>query len=252
MLPIVLVLLVAQSAFGAPAVQLSLANFNEVAPSKDNGRLVNRHVSDGAFDLIDRGELNVYTLTAVNVLGDLAGAPDSYSQALAVGQTINLLAELTGPASDGCEYTNIINEAVSGNSGAAQRAYASRLARNIDTIVKFAQNPNAARLAASRNGSCAGGARGFNLEAAWDSILSNASQIGLLNEQYCTVKRLYGATSASSNSAAAALTAASLAPSAYVNEAALGPLANFLRSVASGANPAQAGLAAQRAIRSAV
>ncbi|KAL0829690.1 hypothetical protein ABMA28_003195 [Loxostege sticticalis] len=254
MLPFVLVSLFVSSALAVPAVQVSQYNINEIAPVRDNGKLVSSFLTDRSFETVDGGDTNIYILTIQQIINDLANQPDARSQALAVGQTISVLGELaTGIPGDACDAATLVNAVASGNPGAIRSAlkrYLGRLASSIDYIAQLAVNPNSLRNASGPRGNCAGAGRSYQFEAAWDVILanSNAYQIGLVNEEYCAAKRLYSAFNARSNNVGAAVTAASVAPVNRAVRQALNPLANFLRVVASGGNPSAAAAKAKSAL----
>ncbi|XP_061717062.1 LOW QUALITY PROTEIN: fibroin light chain-like [Cydia pomonella] len=254
MLSFALVLLVASSAFAAPSVSVSQYGINEIAPVRDNGRLVSSYVTDRSFEIVDGGDTNIYILTVQQILNDLANQNDAASQALAVSQTLAALGELaTGIPGDSCEAAAVANAVASGNAGAIRQAVANfvgRLQSSIDLIVQLANNPNSVRYATGPRSNCVGGGRAYQFEAAWDAILNAASPytLPLVNEEYCAAKRLYSAFNSRSNNVGAAVTAASVPQVVAVVQRALTPVANFLRAVASGANPAQAAAIAKSAL----
>ncbi|MDK0628343.1 hypothetical protein P5F04_15870 [Clostridium perfringens] len=254
MLPFVLVSLLVSGAFALPAVSVSQYNYNEIAPVADNGKLVSSYLSSNAFDLVDGGDTNIYILTIQQIINDLSNQPDPRSQALAVAQAIAVVGELAsgipGDACDASAFVNAYANAVRSGNNAGLRAalnrYLGRLAADIDRIAQLAVNPNALRSAVGPRGNCAGGGRTYQFEAAWAAI--NNGSNGLINEEYCAAKRLYSAFNARSNNVGAAVSAAAAAPVARAVQQALNPLSNFLRVVASGANPSSQAAAAKAAL----
>lgn len=246
MLPIVLVLLVASSALAAPSVNINQYSINEIAPRHDSGVGVSSALLDRLFELSDNAEMNIYTLSSIQVINDLADQPDPYSQAVAVAQAIAVLGQIGhGITGDSCAAASAINEYASGRGS---RGYLTSLASSIDTIAQLATNPGSLRYSTGPRGGCAGGGRTYQFEAAWDAILDHASpyNIGLHNEQYCSVKRLFGASNVRSNNIAAAATAAATAAQSVQH--AIGPITNFLRAAVNGGNVAQAAASAKAAL----
>ncbi|XP_046970825.1 fibroin light chain-like [Vanessa cardui] len=263
MLPIVLVLFVAQSAFAAPSVVgVQFRNFNEVAPVPDNGKLVSSYITDGSIAYIDGGDTPLYAQMLIQSINDLADKSDTESQALAVMQNVATMGELSnGVPGDACEAAALINayaySVSTGNSAGLRAAlpnFVQRIAGYVDTIVQLVVNPNGVRYSSGPRGKCLGGGRSYQFEETWDAILekSNAYQIGLLNEEYCAAKRLYNAFNIRSNNVAAAVTAVSTGPVKQVAQIALPQLAQFLRVVANGGNPVQAGAEAKIALLEAI
>ncbi|XP_050355702.1 fibroin light chain-like [Nymphalis io] len=259
MLPVALVLFVAQSAFAAPSVVgVQFKDFNEIAPVPDNGNLVSSFVTDGSFGYIDGGDTPLYAQMLIQSINDLANRRDSASQAAAVVQTISTIGELAnGVPGDACEAAALINAYANfvstGNRAGLRSAlvnYVQRVAGYVDTIVQLVVNPNSVRYSSGPRGKCLGGGRSYQFEETWDAILdkSNAYQIDLVNEEYCASKRLYNALNIRSNNLAAAVTASSTAPVIQIIQNALAPLAQFLRVVAKGGNPVQAGATAKVAL----
>ncbi|XP_047538919.1 fibroin light chain-like [Vanessa atalanta] len=259
MLPIVLVLFVAQSAFAAPSVVgVQFKNFNEVAPVRDNGKLVSSYLTDGTIAYIDGGDTPLYAQMMIQAINDMADTSDTSSWANAVIQTIATVGELAnGVPGDACEAAALINayaySVSTGNSAGLRAAlpnFVQRIAGYVDTIVQLVVNPNGVRYSSGPRGKCLGGGRSYQFEEAWDGILdkANAYQIGLLNEEYCAAKRLYNAFNIRSNNVAAAVTAVTTGPVNQLVQLALPQLAQFLRVVANGANPVQAGANAKNAL----
>ncbi|XP_068622931.1 fibroin light chain-like [Battus philenor] len=241
MLPFILVLLVATSAYAAPSVVISQYNVDEIPPVANNGKPSS--AIENAFDvLVDGGETNIYILTVRQILNDLANQPDPCSQALAVGQAIAILGELAyGNPGDACSAAELVNAYVSGNKASLRTAllkYIENQASNIDAIVQLILNPSSIRYATGRRGNCVGGGRSYSYEPAWDAILSNSDpfQAGLLNEEYCATKRLYNAFNIRSNNVGAAVTASSLPPVAEIIQKAYSSLANLLNAIATNGN----------------
>ncbi|XP_053616298.1 fibroin light chain-like [Plodia interpunctella] len=254
MLPIVLVLFVAAGSFAAPSVSIIQAGINQIPRLPDDGRLVNSQVIDSAFESYDGGDTNIYILTIQEILKDLASRSDADSQSLAVGSAIATLGELApGTPGDACQNAALINAVAGGVGSSALGSWANGISNAIDNIVLLVNNPNAARNAVGARGNCAGGGRSYQFEAAWNAAFetSNPYNIGLINEQYCAAKRLYGALNNRSNNVGAAVSAAATAPARAALQQALPQLANFLRVVGNGGNPAGAASAAKSAIRSA-
>ncbi|KAJ8720720.1 hypothetical protein PYW08_006185 [Mythimna loreyi] len=257
MLPYVLVLLFATSTLAAPGVLLNAVSINDVVPPKHNGRITSAHWTEQATYINDGGDTSPYVLTAQQVTNDLANQADKRSQALALAQTIGILGPLgTGIPGDACAPAEAIDAYVkysrSGNKFgvcAAVRKFVQSLSSTIDTIVQLTSNPNSLRYATGLRGNCNGAGRTYQFEAAWDYILANApkSSAGLVNEQYCSAKRLYNAFSSRSNNVGAYLTAVSLPEVISVFTEALHPVANFVSAIASG-NAHAAASAAKKAL----
>ncbi|XP_049878768.1 fibroin light chain-like [Pectinophora gossypiella] len=250
MLPIVLVLFVATGAFAAPSVSVSQVPINEIAPAYDSGRGVTPGLLLNLWDLCDGGDTNVHILTLEQVVNDYSRLPNSYAQAQAVATILAVLGELaTGVPGDACNAANAINAYASGRGG---NSYLGQLAANIDLIAQLANNPEKLRYAVGQRGNCAGGGRSYQFEAAWDAILNRANPytIGLVNEEYCTAKRLYQALNVRSNNVGAAATAAALPPVVTAVQRALGPVLAFLRAAANGNVGAAAVAAAKQALLS--
>ncbi|KAJ2945249.1 hypothetical protein O0L34_g9320 [Tuta absoluta] len=232
MLPIVLVLFVAASAFGAPSVSISQVGINNIPLAYDSGKGMNGGLADRVLELVDGGDTNIYILTLQQILKDLANQPNSQSQALAVAQILAILGEIGyGRPGSSCAAANAINQYAANGQGG--QSYLAVLAQGVDTIAALAANPASLRQASpSSGGNCAN----YQFEAAWSGILNAASpyNVGLVNEEYCAAKRLYQAFNVRSNNVAAAATAASLPPVVAVVQQNLGPLVNFLRAAANG------------------
>nr|WDD44667.1 fibroin light chain [Ephestia kuehniella] len=255
MLPIVLVLFVAAGSLAAPSVSIIQAGINEVSRLPDDGRPVNNYVIDSAFEAYDGGDTNIYILTIQQILNDLAQNGDPDSQGLAVGTAIATLGELApGTPGDACVNAAVVNAAAAGAGASALGIWANGLSNAIDNIVLLVNDPNAARNSVGVRGNCAGGGRSYQFEAAWNAALdiSNPYNIGLINEEYCAAKRLYGALNNRSNNVGAAVSAAATPAARAVLQQALPQLGNFLRAVASGVNPAGVAGAAKAALSSAV
>nr|WAP28758.1 fibroin light chain [Yponomeuta cagnagella] len=253
MLPLVLVLLVAQSALSAPSVSVNQVAYNQAEGPRDNGNLINSYVTDAVFGLLDGAEQNIYMLTNQQIVNDMANSGDPTTQALALGQAINLVGEAVGSAGDACAYANLANAYASGNAGAVSQAlsgYVNRLNANINAVARLAVDPSAAGSIVGSSGGCAGGGRSYQFEQVWDSVLANANAytIGLLNEQYCMARRLYASYNPQNNNVAAALSASAIPQVRQILSSAAGPLANLMRVVASGGDPAQAAASAQQAV----
>ncbi|CAG9782293.1 unnamed protein product [Diatraea saccharalis] len=258
MLPFVLVSLFLSSALAVP-VSVTQYSINEVAPARLDGRPVSGAIINNVLEYaVDGGDTNIYILTLEQILSDVANLADIKSQALAVSQTLALLGELaSGVPGDACEAAALVNvyadSVRTGNKSQLRSAvnrYLGRLASNIDLIVRLVNNPDSVRYAVGSRGNCSGGGRRYQFEAAWDAILNNSNpyQIGLLNEEYCALRRLYSAFNNRSNNVGAAVSAASVVPVTRAVELALGPLSSFLRAVASGANPANLAASAKQAL----
>lgn len=59
---------------------------------------------DRVFELTDGGDTNIYILTLLQILYDLANQPDPRTQAVAVSQTLAVLGALAnGRAGDSCD-----------------------------------------------------------------------------------------------------------------------------------------------------
>ncbi|XP_050672976.1 fibroin light chain-like [Leptidea sinapis] len=258
MLPFLLVLIAAQSALAAPSASVSFYNANQIDSPVDNGNLVNRYVISGPFDYLDVSDIPLYSNMMLQILGDLSIVPDSVAQTSAVIQTIATLGELTnGIPGDSCEAAGLINAfayaSSSGNNAGLAQALANfvqRLSNNIDSITQLIVNPSSARYSAGPRGNCLGGGRTYQFEEAWDAILSNSSPAAssLLNEEYCVARRMYNAFNIRSNNVGAAVTATNIPQVVQVAQYAVQYLTNFLRVVASGSNPSQAGAAAKSAL----
>ncbi|CAH4035017.1 fibroin light chain-like [Pieris brassicae] len=263
MLPFVLVLLAAQSAFAAPSnAAVTFYNTNEVGSVPDNGGLVNSYIVSGPVDYLDGGSIPLYAQMLLQILNDLANSPNPVNKATAVIQTIAALGELShGTSGDSCEAAGLINayaySAKSGNNSGLRQAIANfvaRLSNNIDTIAQLIVNPNAVRYSVGPRGSCIGGGRTYQFEESWDAILNNAApaQSALLNEEYCVSRRMYNAFNIRSNNVAAGVSAAAIPQVTEVAKYAMQPLAQFLRAVASGVNPLQEAAAAKAGLLQAV
>lgn len=247
-----------QCAFAAPQVQIIAQNIDEVPRPRDNGRQVNSYLGTGLFELLDGGDKKtVFILSIEHVISDLLRQPDSYSQAMGLSNAVALVGELAPSApGDACGSADMVNAYASGNQGAIRQAvsnYVSVINTNIDTIAKLAVNPSSLRYAVGPSGNCPGGGRSYQFEAAWDRILesSNPYQIGLVNEEYCSARRLYTANSVQSNNVGAAISASSTAPITQVFAQSIGPVSNFLRAAISGQNVQGAAQAAKSAISNA-
>ncbi|KAI5640273.1 fibroin light chain (L-fibroin) domain-containing protein [Phthorimaea operculella] len=214
MLPIVLVLFVASSAFGAPSVSISQVGINEVAPAYDSGRGMTRGLADRVLELVDGGDTNIYILTLEQILQDLANQPNSQSQALAVSQILAILGEIGyGRPGSSCAAANAINQYASNAQGG--KSYLSVLAQAVDTVAALAANPASLRQSSpSSGGNCAN----YQFEAAWSGILNSASPYNI----------------APLTLVAANVFTASLPSVVAVVEQNLGPLVNFLRAAANG------------------
>ncbi|KAJ8728876.1 hypothetical protein PYW07_006572 [Mythimna separata] len=254
MLPIVLVLLFATSCLAAPGgAYLNAISINDVVPPKHNGGITSAHWTDQASYINDGGDTSPYAITAFQVVNDLANQGDKSSQALALAQTIGLLGALgTGIPGDACAPAELIDAYVnfsrSGNKYgicSAVRKFVHSLTSSIDTIVTLTTNPKSLRFATGPRGNCNGGGRTYQFEAAWDYILANApkSSAGLVNEQYCSAKRLYNAFTARSNNVGAYLTAVSLPQINAIFKEALPQAANLVSAITTGnIHPAAAAL----------
>ncbi|VVC88899.1 unnamed protein product [Leptidea sinapis] len=248
MLPFLLVLIAAQSALAAPSASVSFYNANQIDSPVDNGNLVNRYVISGPFDYLDVSDIPLYSNMMLQILGDLSIVPDSVAQTSAVIQAIATLGELTnGIPGDSCEAAGLINAfayaSSSGNNAGLAQALANfvqRLSNNIDSITQLIVNPSSARYSAGPRGNCLGGGRTYQFEEAWDAILSNSSP--------AASSRMYNAFNIRSNNVGAAVTATNIPQVVQVAQYAVQYLTNFLRVVASGSNPSQAGAAAKSAL----
>ncbi|XP_072945576.1 fibroin light chain-like [Epargyreus clarus] len=262
MLPLLAVLFVAQSVVAAPSVSVSLIPVNQYPTIPDNGRPVNRYVVDGASGWIDSADMPFYAQMALQAVYDMADSGDVSSQAGSLVSTIAILGELVaGLPGDSCESAAFINAyayaASTGNNGGLKQAasnYLSRLNTYIDLIVQLIVNPSSVKFSTGPRGTCLGGGRTYQFEQAWDGILnnSNAFQIGLLNEIYCAARRMYRATSATSNNVASALTAVSAPIINNAAQIAMPDLANLMRTVANGNNPTQAAAIAKASLAQAL
>ncbi|CAH2088083.1 unnamed protein product [Euphydryas editha] len=259
MLSIALILLVAQSAFAAPSsVDVNFYKINDIPSVRDNGELVSSYMTDRSFEYIDGGDVPLYAQMVMQTINDFANVPDPGTKATAAVQTIATMGELAnGIPGDACEAAALVNayaySVSTGNSAGLRVAvanYVQRVAGYIDTIVQLVVNPNGVRYSSGPKGKCLGGGRSYQFEEAWDAILNNANayQVGLLNEEYCAARRMYNAFNIRSNNLAAAITATSTSQVNQIAQIALPQLAQFLRAVAGGGNPAQAGANAKVAI----
>ncbi|CAK1542718.1 unnamed protein product [Leptosia nina] len=259
MLPFVLVLLAAQSAFGAPSTaSVSFYNVNEIPSVPDNGGLVNSFLISGPLDYIDGGDISLYAQMAIQILSDKANSADPVSKASAVIEAIAALGEIShGIPGDSCEAAALSNAFAysvgSGNNGGLRQAianYVSHLSSNIDAISQLIVNPNAVRYSAGPRGNCLGGGRSYSFDDTWDAIINSASagRAALLNEEYCVAKRMYNSFNVKSNTFGAALTASNIPQITQLAQYTVQPLAQFLRTVASGANPLREAAAAKAAL----
>ncbi|CAK1589228.1 unnamed protein product [Parnassius mnemosyne] len=258
MLPIVLILSLASSAFAAISLtDVNVYDVDEIPPVPDNG--LPSSAIENAFDILfDGGATSIYFQNNYQIIKDLANQRDVNSQALAVGQAIALFGELSyGIPGDACAAANFINAYVSGNKAAlrsALDAYVQNLVRNVDALAQRARDPNSLRYTSGGRGNCVGSGRTYQFEAAWDSILCNVSprQADLINEEYCATKRLYNVSYIRNNNFGAAITASALRPAFEVNFKAYPALVNFLRAIAYRGNvPATAAVAKAELLRAA-
>ncbi|XP_041969648.1 fibroin light chain-like [Aricia agestis] len=255
MLSFALVLLVATSAYALPAVSVIPYSINDIPATPDNGRLVNKAITKGAFEYVDTGDLGLYFTVMTEAINSLADLPDPSSQAAAVLQTIAGLGELAyGVAGNSCTSAAAINAHLSGNAKGAVRSFVPALVNYIDTITTLVTRPNAFKFTTGPQGKCVSGGRVFDIDSAWGSVLDNSNVVNNahLNEAYCSAKRLYSSLYDRSNNVAAAITAATLPPVNQAAQRVIGPLAQFLRVVANGRNPINAAAAAKNALRQVV
>ncbi|CAG4937945.1 unnamed protein product [Parnassius apollo] len=229
MLPIVLILFLASSAFANISLaKVDVYNVDEIPPVPDNGLAKN----------FDGGETSVYMQNEYQIIKDLGKRPDKNSQTLAISQAFALFGELAyGIPGDACASANLINAYVSGNKAALRNAldiYVLNLVSKIDAIAQLARDPNSLKYTTGIRGNCAGGGRIYRFEAAWDAIRSSVSplQADLINEEYCATKRLYNAFYVQNNNIGAAITASSLPPTLKVTKFASDALHNLLRAIA--------------------
>ncbi|RVE49691.1 hypothetical protein evm_005666 [Chilo suppressalis] len=259
MLPLVLVSLLVSGALAAAVpVTLTQYSINEIPPLNENGRFISSALTRNALDNVDGGDSNVYTLTLLEGVHDLANQQDRNSQSLAIAQTIAILGELaTGVPGQSCEAAAVINAFAgsvrTGNKSGLRPAvmnYLARLANNIDLIVGLVNNPDSLRSAVGPRGNCAGGGRRYEFEAVWDAVLNSANinTVGLLNEQYCSSKRLYSAFNIRTNNVGAAATAAAVPQVTRAVGQALNAVVPFLKVVANGGNPAGLAAGAKQAL----
>nr|QZP43443.1 fibroin light chain [Pseudoips prasinana] len=258
MLPITLVLLVAACASAAPVVNVALVPGNLVGLPVDNGRAVSSNSIDRAIvSVIDEAGTPLYVVNAKNTVVDLGNVGGRETQALAAAQALGILIKSAdGIPGDNCYTAALINAVVSCNEANIRPAldrYIDVTLGGIDHIVQLTLNPRAAKYSRGLAGNCAGGGREFDLDGAWDLIRSeqgNSYNVGILDRLYCDVKRLYQSPANRNNNVAAALTAASLRQVNDIYQRALGPVANFLRSVGT-SSVAAAAANAKAAIREA-
>ncbi|CAG4960866.1 unnamed protein product [Colias eurytheme] len=259
MLPFVLVLLAAQSAFAAPSTAgVTFYSVNEIPSAPDNGNAVNSYVITGPFDYVDNADIPLYAHMMIQIFADMGNSPSSVSKASALIQSMAALGELAnGIPGDSCEAAGLINAfayaSSSGNSAGLTPAlvnFVERLSNHIDTISQLIVNPNAVRYSVGPRGNCLGGGRTYQFEEAWDAIMNSASpaQSALLNEEYCVARRMYKAFNVRSNNLAAAVTAANVPQVTQLAQLALPQLSQFLRVVADGGNPTNAAAAAKTSL----
>ncbi|XP_038218698.1 fibroin light chain-like [Zerene cesonia] len=254
MLPFVLLLLAAQSAFAAPSIAgVTFYSTNELSSAPDNGNAVNSYVITGPFEYLDGADMPLYAQMLIQILADLGNSADSVSQSSALIQAVAALGELAnGIPGDSCEAAGLINAfayaSSSGNNAGLIPAlvnFVERLSNHIDTISQLIVNPNAVRYSVGPRGSCLGGGRTYQFEETWDAIMNSASpaQSALLNEEYCVARRMYKAFNVRSNNLAAAITAANIPYVTQLSQLAAPQLSQFLRLVANGNNPTSAAAA---------
>ncbi|XP_052744672.1 fibroin light chain [Bicyclus anynana] len=248
MLPLILVLFLAQNALSLPYTNVNFYNIENAPSIPDNGQLINSNVTTGALEWIDGGDVPLYLQILMTSVNDIAAV----NQAAAAIQTIVILGETApGIPGDACEAAALIN-ASANNAGLRPSLvrFIQRIAGYIDTIVRLVNNPNSVRYSSGSRGNCLGGGRSCQFEAAWDRILRESSpyDFGLLNEEYCAAKRLSTAWNLRSNNVATAITAATIPEVREVVRLGLPEVGEFLRVLSYGGNPGPAGQAAKAAL----